>query len=157
MMADKWDLPPKVKILEALGALADGRVEVEDDTGKVASSMETKIYTVVYEPDENRIFSNDNASKWQGYLGYPIIAFLCEKGIVDYEKDVAQALKGIRWKELNEQHDSYEEVEEIAMERCEKRGTDKKKVKKKEERIMEELRELDLEKTWRDIEVEKLE
>jgi hypothetical protein len=74
------NLPPKIKIYEALGAVADGRVEIDGIfTYKgicFSASTSEKLYTINYNPDTNVIVSNDSGSVNQGYLGYPAIAFL---------------------------------------------------------------------------------
>lgn len=98
----KWTKPPLNKIYEALGAIADNRVEIEDNTAKVYSSSRSKYYDVVYDPKKNEITSNDNASFWVGYLGYPSISFLLAKGIVDYDKVLLEYLKGFMWKDINQ-------------------------------------------------------
>lgn len=73
----KWKHPSITKIYEALGAVADGRVEVSSNTAKVYSSSRNKYYDIVYDPDKNQIMSNDNSSFYKGELGYPSIAFSC--------------------------------------------------------------------------------
>lgn len=98
-----WKQPPIIKIYEALGAVADGRVVVHGNNAQVMSSDGTKTYTVTFDPDKNAIMANDNGSYWQGYLGYPAIAFLMEKGIVRFSPQHAAALKGIPWKKINVQ------------------------------------------------------
>jgi hypothetical protein len=79
-MLQQRNLPPNIKIYEALGAVADGRVEREGMftyQGKCASaSTPGKMYLISYNPDTNVIVSDDNGSLNQGYLGYPAIAFL---------------------------------------------------------------------------------
>jgi hypothetical protein len=74
------NLPPKLKVYEALGALADGRVEVEGiftyEGRCFSASTSGRSYTISYNPDTNIIISNDSGSLNQGYLGYPVIAFL---------------------------------------------------------------------------------
>ncbi|MDR0650344.1 MAG: hypothetical protein LBG59_02840 [Candidatus Peribacteria bacterium] len=73
-------LPPKLKIYEALGAIADERVELDGiftHQGRCASaSTPGKIYTITYISDAHIITSNDSGSLNQGFLGYPAIAFL---------------------------------------------------------------------------------
>jgi hypothetical protein len=70
-----WKFPPKSKIYEALTAVADGSVKLKgDDTAEVLSSDRTKTYTVEWSADLREITSNDNASYWQRYIGYLIIA-----------------------------------------------------------------------------------
>lgn len=98
----KWKRPPVIKIYEALGAVADGRVEVAGNTAKVYSSSGNKFYEVVYDPEQNAIMANDNGSYWRGYLGYPAIAFLLKIGVLSYKDDLANLLKSIKWKDINQ-------------------------------------------------------
>lgn len=97
----KWKLPPKIKIYEALGAIADGRLEIEGNEGKAYSSSRGKFYTISYDPEKGAIMVNDNASFYRGYLGYPAIAFLMQKGVIKFNPVYAEALKGIAWKDIN--------------------------------------------------------
>lgn len=100
-----WKIPPVVKVYEALGAVADGRVEMIDDThSKVVSSDGLKKYDVVWDRDANAIMANDNGSYWVGYLGYPSIAVLMENGVLPYDEVVGEMLKGITWKVINTRH-----------------------------------------------------
>jgi hypothetical protein len=96
-----WKHPPVVKLYEALGAVADGRVKVEGDGAKVYSSSGNKFYEVKYDPNSHAIMVNDNASFYKGYLGYPAVAYLMQIGVLPYPKEAAEALKGIPWKDLN--------------------------------------------------------
>lgn len=97
----KWQIPPMIKTYEALGAIADERIEMAKNTAKVWSSSGNKFYTVEYDPDKLQIMVNDNGSYWKGYLGYPAIAFLMNKGLLPYNEKIALLLKGVRWKDLN--------------------------------------------------------
>ena len=99
----KWKHPPIIKVYEALGAIADGRVEVKGTTAKVYSSSGNKFYDVRYDPAKKAIMTNDNGSYFKGYLGYPAIAFLMLSGEVAYSHVSAQLLKGIAWKDINQQ------------------------------------------------------
>ena len=97
-----WKLPPNIKIYEALGAVADGRIEMVSDTeAKVYSSSRGKFYTVTYDPKTQAIMANDNGSYWQGYLGYTSIALLMQIGVIIFERKYAEALKDIAWKDIN--------------------------------------------------------
>lgn len=97
-----WKLPPKIKIYEALGAVADERVKITGNmTADVQSSSGNKTYQVIYDPQTNTISSNDNGSYWQGYLGYPVIAYLFVIGKIGLNQEIAKWLEGIRWKDLN--------------------------------------------------------
>lgn len=98
---NKWKMPPVIKIYEALGAIADERIIVEDDKAEVYSSEGNKKYDVVYSKQDNAIMSNDNGSYWVGYLGYPSIAYLMSRGIIEYREEYGQALKSIEWKKIN--------------------------------------------------------
>lgn len=97
-----WKHPPMIKIYEAVGAVADGRVEVDGNTAKVYSSSRNKFYTVSYDPATQAIMANDNGSYWQGYLGYPAIAFLLATGELKYRPEMGELLKGVAWKDINQ-------------------------------------------------------
>jgi len=97
-----WKLPPTIKIYEALGCLADQRIHIDDNTAKVYSSSGNKFYTVTFAPEIKAIMCNDNGSYWQGYLGYPAIAFLLKRGIIPYSNTNAELLKNIMWKDINQ-------------------------------------------------------
>jgi len=97
-----WKLPPTIKVYEALGAIADNRIVVEGNTAKVYSSSGNKYYDVVYNPDTTAIMCNDNGSYWAGYLGYPAIVFLLKIGVIPYNPDLANLLKDIAWKDINQ-------------------------------------------------------
>lgn len=98
----QWAHPPLPKIYEALGAVADGRLEITGNSAKVYSSSGNKYYHVNYDSSKNAIMVNDNASYWKGYLGYPAIAFLMKQGKLSYDEKVAALLKGIEWKDINQ-------------------------------------------------------
>ncbi len=100
---EKWKAPVREKVYEALGAVADGRVSVYGNTGKVFSSSGNKFYLIEYDPKRRAIMSNDNTAYWKGSVSYPIIAFLLKAGIVGYDAGVAEELAGVKWKDLNTQ------------------------------------------------------
>jgi len=98
----RWKAPPRIKVYEALGAIADGRVMGATEIGaRIKSSEGNKIYTVTFEEAINTIGANDNGSYWQGYLGYPGIAYLMIRGKLPFNKDLSEALKGVAWKKIN--------------------------------------------------------
>lgn len=121
--AAAWKMPPLVKIYEALGALGDGRVrEAGGAAAEVASSDRSKTYHVEVSAEGREISSNDNASYWQGYLGYPGVAVLLARGLLEARGETRRALAGIPWKELNRRfRNDYErttaEVARIVAER----------------------------------------
>ena len=95
-------LPPIEKIHEALGAIADGRVHMSENQASVTSSNGAKTYTVRWDGDEYS--SNDNATYWRLYPGYPIIAVLMLQGRLPLNRESAARFSGINWTELNEKH-----------------------------------------------------
>ncbi len=94
--------PPIEKILEAYTAIAEGHVKLENDQALVTSSNEAKTYTVTFH--DNTYTSNDNASYWQGYLGYPGIAVLMLQGKLPYDKELAQQFAGVDWNKINQEY-----------------------------------------------------
>lgn len=109
----KWTQPPVIKIYEALGALADQRMEViksdwwlfGDISGvvkaKVYSSSREKYYDVEYNESQNAIMTNDNGSYRKWYLGYPAITLLLSLWKLSLRQEYSEVLKWILWKELN--------------------------------------------------------
>jgi len=97
-----WKEPPITKIYEALGTVADGRLEIGGDYAKCFSSSGNKYYEIRYDEKTNAIMSNDNSSYWQESLGYPAIAFLLKKGVLEYRSDLGSYLKGVAWKDVNQ-------------------------------------------------------
>ena len=96
-------MPPIEKAYEAYSAIADGRVEMHDGYALVASSDGVKTYEVAWEGDVYS--SNDNATYWQGYAGYPVLAVLILQGRLPKPTDACLAdLAGIPWNALNEAH-----------------------------------------------------
>ncbi len=99
-----WKHPSQTKMYEALGAVVDNRIVVTGNTGKCYSSSGNKFYNITFDPDSNAIMSNDNTSYWKGELGYPAVAFLLKIGVLEYRPNLAQLLKGIAWKDINQKY-----------------------------------------------------
>lgn len=116
--------PPRIKVLEAIGAIGDGRIkQVSDTKALVKSSMGDREYKVVLIGQDARTFraySNDNGTLFKGYVGYPILAFMMVKGYLPLDREVMNAMKGVPWKELNERYQKYAVVESIVISRAEK-------------------------------------
>ncbi|MEM0026758.1 MAG: hypothetical protein QXT53_03015 [Ignisphaera sp.] len=113
-MPSKLKLPPRIKILEALGCLADRRIrEIDDNKAVVSSSDGSREYHIYVDVKKGLVYSDDNGTKFRGYIGYPIIAFLMLKGYLPYDEKIAKALAGIPWKKLNESYKNYQVVENI--------------------------------------------
>ncbi len=120
-MARVLRLPPRIKVLEALGSIADGRINVQDDEAEVTSSTGERTYKVIVR-DDGRVYSTDNGTIYRGYIGYPIIALLMIKGKLPYDERIAKALSGIPWKRLNETYRKYVIVEQIVLKKAEEKG-----------------------------------
>ncbi|MFR1168203.1 MAG: hypothetical protein ACLSDQ_11855, partial [Adlercreutzia equolifaciens] len=96
-------LPPVEKVYEAWTALVDDRYDLSPEALIVRSSDGSKEYRVTWD-DEGRYRSNDNATFWQGYAGYPVIMALMLQGRVPFNGEVAAWFGGIPWKALNDAH-----------------------------------------------------
>jgi hypothetical protein len=97
----EWKLPLKVKIYEALSAVVDGRVRlIGPGLAEVASSGGDKVYKVSWNGQE--ITSSDPSSRFHGTLGYPAVAVLMATGRLAFEPEIAEPLRGVPWKTLND-------------------------------------------------------
>jgi len=142
-----WPMPPKIKIYEALGAIGDRRIELDGDNAKLYSSSGNKFYIIRYNSENNEIYSNDNASFFVGYLGYPAIAFLFARGLLQYDVKIAEALTGIKWKDINQRHkNNFEKTMLEVNSILESKGFNPEKVADDTSKIMEHLESLDLQK-----------
>ena len=140
---DTWALPPIEKIYEAYSALADGRVIMSDGCAAVSSSDYKKTYDVEW--SEDTYSSNDNASYWQGYMGYPLIAVLMLKGRLNYDKTVAACFKGVNWKELNAAYkNQYGKTADAVLERLASEGSDIAKIKEDVASVYEQIKRLNI-------------
>lgn len=115
-----WELPPDFKIYEALGAIADGRVELifnpllnlnEINTPrnniievKQYSSSRQKFYTIKYNPETAEIMSNDNATWYIGYLGYPALSALLFIQKIKFDQNILPYFKDIIFKDVNQKY-----------------------------------------------------
>ncbi len=141
----KWKLPPKIKVYEALGAIGDGRVHVVGNTAKVYSSSGNKYYDVTYDATTQAIMTNDNGSYWQGYLGYPAIAFLCLKKNVVYDEKLSKALAGIHWKDINTQFkNDFDKTEKYIIEKLLTRGWIETAISEEIHSVQKQIEKLEL-------------
>jgi len=143
----KWAMPPKIKVLEATGAIADGRVTfINENTAKVVSSTGERTYTVKFNLDKRKITSDDNGSVYKGYLGYPSISVLMLKKVLPFSEKIANALKGINWKELNEKYKAYWKTEFVVKKIAERKGVSSTEIDEYVKRVMAKIKELAFEK-----------
>jgi hypothetical protein len=143
-----WNQPPIAKVYEALTAVADGRVTLTGETSAhVVSSGGDKTYTVKWSADGGEITSNDNATRWQGYLGYPIIAVLLLIGRLSFDPAVAQRLAGVPWHDLNAQYKrNYDAAVGHVLQGLHQRGIDADAMRVEAVRIHGALARLGLER-----------
>ena len=141
-----WKMPPKAKVYEALSAVADKRVSITGDTtAQVQSSSRDKTYDVEWSEDISEITSNDNASYWQGYMGYPIIAVLLQIGKISFNPRIAKLLADVPWKSVNEQFKrDYDKAISHILEAIESRGGNRMEITQEVEKIYEQLGSLGL-------------
>ena len=98
---EEWKLPPKIKVIEALAAVADNRV-VNDDLLKnewkcFSVSTPWKTYTILYDEKNNTISSNDSWSVNQSFLWYPAIAFLLKIWKIKFDESILEMVENIDW------------------------------------------------------------
>jgi len=142
----KWKIPPRIKVHEALGCIADGRIIVKGNEAEVFSSSRGKSYSVRYDPEKKAIMANDNGSYWVGYLGYPSIAFLMLKGVLKYNSKHAEALKGIPWKDMNQKfRNDFEKTEKYVNDIVGAKGIPIQELDKEIDGIYEQVKKLNLE------------
>lgn len=143
----KWKIPPRIKVLEALGAIGDERIQINGNEAKVYSSSRNKFYSVEYDKKTNTISSNDNGSYWKGYLGYPAIAYLMKIGELPVNLQFCEQLKDIKWKDINQKFkNDFEKTEKTIMDLLKKRGENVEELENFIEEILEKLIELSLQK-----------
>ena len=125
-------------MIEAWTAIVDGRVDVDGESAIVKSSDDTKEYVVRFKGD--LYSSNDNATFWRGYAGYPVIAVLMLQGRLPFDRTEAEKWKGVNWKAVNTKYrnDYAKAVEEVAKERDIDAGATEAAVNA----VMEKLKEL---------------
>ena len=147
----RWKLPPAAKIYEAFGAVADGRVHVTDpSSAEVESSGRDRTYTVEWSADLSSVAANDNASYWQGYLGYPIVAVLLTRGVLHADERIVGQLAGVPWHELNAQFKrDYDAAVDSVLTALARQGADRVRIEAEVDGVMAQLAALELERAGR--------
>lgn len=133
-------LPPIQKILEAYTAIVDKHVNLTKDQAEVASSNGAKTYTVNW--DDNEYHSNDNATYWQGYAGYPVIAVLMLQGKLPFNQKLADNFKSVNWNEINSKF--KRNYAKAATEVIKKKGLDENEVMAELGAVYEDLKSYQL-------------
>ena len=129
------------KIYEALSAIADKRYEIKEDCYLIFSSDHSKAYTV--KNQGNLYSSNDNATLWQHYAGYPILTVLFLQQKLAYQEEFLPYFKDIPWKSLNNKYkNDYEKSLQEAFQSLEEETIEN--INKSCQNILEELSSLSL-------------
>lgn len=141
----KLSIPPRIKVLEALSTIGDNRIQiVSEKEARVKSSDGKREYKVFLDIEKKQASSNDNGTYYKGYIGYPIIAFLMVKGLLPFDAETAEKLRGFNWREMNEKYKSYRIVETLVKKAFRERGGDVKKLDELVDNIMKEIENLEL-------------
>ena len=131
-------LPPIEKIHEAYSAIADKRVVLKENEAEVSSSDLTKTYMVKWKDEVYS--SNDNASYWQGYVGYPIIAVLMLQGKLPLNQEIAMYFQGINWKKINTEYkNKFSEAVSQIMGGLKEKGIDCNKIEGEIQKVYQEI------------------
>uniref|UniRef100_A0A7J3G764 Uncharacterized protein n=1 Tax=Caldiarchaeum subterraneum TaxID=311458 RepID=A0A7J3G764_CALS0 len=140
-------VPPRVKVLEALGAVAGGRVKVVDERNCLVDASEgPRTYKVYVDVEKKIANSDDNGTFYRNYVGYPIIAFLMVKGLLSYDPALAAPLADIKWRTLNERYKSYWKVESLIKKMLLEKGFRPEDVDRFVSKVLDELSTLGLRK-----------
>lgn len=136
-------LPPIEKIYEAYSALADNRIQMGETSAEVTSSDGTKSYKVAWK--DNTYSSTDNATFWQGYAGYPVIAVLILQSKLTADSAIFTHFSGVNWNSLNKKH--KRDYRAALMEVFAEKQLPQEKIDHIEamtQQVFEQLRQLDL-------------
>jgi hypothetical protein len=141
-----WKATPKAKVYEAMSAVADGRVTLlREGEASVRSSDNAKTYTVVWNADRTAFGSNDNASYWVGYIGYPIIATLLTLDAIKRDRDLIAPLAGVNWNKLNDIYKRrYDDAVEYVLTQIGKCGGDVEGIRSYAELVFKEMKTMKL-------------
>jgi len=140
-------MPPKIKILEAAGAVADGRIsKLGDKLFRVVSSEGDRTYSVYVDLERREACSTDNGTTYRNYVGYPIISSLLILGALPYDTVIGKSLANIDWRRLNETLKSYALVEEKVKEIARDRGVTPELINKYVDEVYTQLKKIKLAK-----------
>jgi hypothetical protein len=147
----RWKLPPTAKVYEAFSAVADRRVHSTGPTSaEVESSDRERTYTVEWSADLGSVTANDNASYWQGYLGYPIVAVLLTIGVLRADARIVGQLAGVPWHEVNARfRRDYDAALDSVLTAIALRGADRARIASEADSVMAQLATLELDRPGR--------
>lgn len=137
-------MPPIAKIYEAFSVLSDNRIKVEENRAIITSSNQKKEYTVTW--NETEISSNDNATFWQNYPGYPILAVWLKTNKISYQQEVIKYFKKINWHENNKKNKrNYKKGINDVLNQLAEQNVDTETIEQEVDRIYKEIENLNYE------------
>ncbi len=142
-----WTKPHLSKIYEALGAIADNRIEFVEgkNEAKMYSSSGNKFYTVTWNNNLTEMMANDNSAFFNSKLSYPMISVLLLKGKISYPADLADNLKGIKWKDINQKFkNNFDRTIKFVLDELETKGIDREYIQAQVTKIAEQLETLQI-------------
>ncbi|HUK76714.1 MAG TPA: hypothetical protein VL117_03845 [Thermoleophilia bacterium] len=148
MSPTAWKPTPAAKVYEAFSAVADGRVRLAEDSGQggsaeVESSGRDRRYVVEWAADLSSITANDNASYWQGYLGYPAVAALLAVGALHADQTIVDLFAGVPWHDLNARFKrDYAAAVDSVLDGLEGRGADRARIESEVAGVLSQLADL---------------
>ena len=149
--ADHWKPPPAAKVYEAFSAVADERVHRhEQGQAEVVSSGRDRRYLVEWSADLATITANDNASYWQGYLGYPALAALLTIGALRADEAIVGLFAGVPWHDLNARFKrDYGAAVDSVLAQLESKGADRARIVAEVTGVLGQLEALGLQRPAR--------
>jgi hypothetical protein len=137
-------MPPIAKIYEAFSVIADNRIKVDENRAIITSSNQKKEYTVTW--NETEISSNDNATFWLNYPGYPILAVWLKTNKISYQQEVIKYFKKINWHEINKKNKrNYEKGINDVLNQLAEQNVDTETIEQEVDRIYKEIENLNYE------------
>lgn len=134
-------IPPIEKIAEAYTAIIDNRVTMKEREAIVLSSNREKEYIVRW--NDSFYYSSDNATYWQGYAGYPVIAVLMLQKRLSLDKSILNYFSNISWNDLNKKYKrDYSKVMNLILEKYDENT--KNHIKTAINKVYLELEQLDI-------------
>lgn len=140
-------MPPSEKFYEAWSAIASGRIKFSGDAARgqaeILSSNREKTYHVYWEG--NTFYSDDSASYWQGYPGYPVLAALMLLGKLPFCQTCGELLRDVDWHAANAR--ARRDYAQALREVLKKPGIDeaeRQKMREEASKAMNALKMLDL-------------
>lgn len=144
-----WLKPKDEHIIhEALSAIADERLElIDENNAKCTSTSKGKFYTIKYDPATESIMSDDNMAYYRDEVSYPMVALLLSRGNINYDHEILQYLKGIKWKDINRKNknDYMKSVNEV-LSNLDEKDVNTEVIKTEVNKIFQLILNLDLKK-----------